>query len=247
MRGALEEPRSAFSSAIIAAMNLSENITLLHGDCIDLLPKIPDGSINTIVTDPPYFLGMTHNGQKGCFNDLAICRPFYQKLFTEYKRVLKPNGCVYFFCDWRIYAFYYPIMNGILGVKNMLVWDKVSGPGSFYTYQHELIIFHTKRNTFNVKGTRSILTGIRSFSGGAKKTNGEKVHPTQKPVELIEKFITDSTDEGDTVLDTFAGSGTCGVACINTGRRFIGMELDDGYFEIAKKRIESALKKERTV
>ena len=226
-------------------MKLTENINLLQGDCIDLLPKIPDGSIDSIITDPPYFLGMTHNGQKGCFNDLAICKPFYEKLFTEYKRVLKPDGCVYFFCDWRSYAFYYPIMKGVLGVRNMLVWDKQAGPGSFYSYQHELIIFTTKRNTFNVKGTYSIITGIRSFSTGAKKTNGEKVHPTQKPIELIEKFILDSTDAGDTVLDSFAGSGTTGVACINTGRKFIGMELDDEYFNIATQRIEKALKEKR--
>ena len=222
-------------------MELTENINLLQGDCIDLLPKIPDGSIDAIITDPPYFLGMTHNGQRGCFNDLAICKPFYQKLFTEYKRALKPDGCVYFFCDWRSYAFYYPIFDSVLGARNMLVWDKQSGAGNFYTYQHELVIFTTKRNAFNVKGTKNIITGIRSFSTGAKKTNGEKVHPTQKPIELIEKFILDSTDAGDTVLDSFAGSGTTGVACINTGRKFIGMELDDQYFDIAKQRIEKAL------
>jgi adenine methyltransferase len=223
------------------SMELTENINLLQGDCIDLLPKIPDGSINSIITDPPYFLGMTHNGQKGCFNDLAICKPFYQKLFTEYKRVLKPDGCVYFFCDWRSYAFYYPLFDSVLGARNMLVWDKQSGAGNFYTYQHELVIFTTKRNAFNVKETKNIITGIRSFSTGAKKTNGEKVHPTQKPIELIEKFILDSTDAGDTVLDSFAGSGTTGVACINTDRKFIGMELDDQYFNIAKQRIEKAL------
>ena len=226
-------------------MKLSDDIKLLHGDCIDLLPKIPDSSINSIITDPPYFLGMTHNGQKGCFNDLAICKPFYEKLFTEYKRVLKPDGCVYFFCDWRSYAFYYPIFDSVLGARNMLVWDKQSGAGNFYTYQHELIIFTTKRNAFNVKRTYNIITGIRSFSTGAKKTNGEKVHPTQKPIELIEKFILDSTDAGDTVLDTFAGSGTAGVACINTGRRFIGMEIDGGYFEIAEKRIKTALQEQK--
>ena len=226
-------------------MKLSDDIKLLHGDCIDLLPKIPDSSINSIITDPPYFLGMTHNGQKGCFNDLAICKPFYEKLFTEYKRVLKPDGCVYFFCDWRSYAFYYPIFDSVLGARNMLVWDKQAGAGNFYTYQHELIIFTTKRNAFNVKGAYSIITGIRSFSTGAKKTNGEKVHPTQKPIELIEKFILDSTDAGDTVLDTFAGSGTTGVACIKSGRRFIGMELDNGYFEIAGKRIKAALQEQK--
>ena len=223
-------------------MKLDEHVEILHGDCIELLPKIPDASVNSVITDPPYFLGMTHNGQRGCFNDLAICKPFYEKLFAEYKRVLKPDGCVYFFCDWRSYAFYYPIMYGILGVKNMLVWDKKSGPGNFYSYQHELIIFTTKRNEFNVKGTYSIISGIPAFCSGAKKTNGEKVHPTQKPVELIEKLITASTDVGGTVLDTFIGSGTTGVACINTGRRFIGMELEDNYFAIAENRIESAIK-----
>ena len=222
-------------------MKLNENMELLHGDCVELLAKIPDGSVSSIITDPPYFLGMTHNGQKGCFNDLAICKPFYEKLFTEYKRVLKPDGCLYFFCDWRTYAFYYPIMNAILSVKNMLVWDKHSGPGNYYSYQHELVMFTTKRHGFNVKGTYSVISDIPSFCCGAKKTNGEKVHPTQKPTEIIEKFILHSTNEGDTVLDTFMGSGTTGVACINSNRRFIGMELDDNYFKIAQSRIEKAM------
>ena len=125
-------------------------------------------------------------------------------------------------------------MDGILGVKNMLVWDKHSAPGNFYNYQHELVMFTTMRNAFNVKGTHSVISDIPAFCTGAKKTNGEKVHPTQKPVELIGKFILDSTNEGDTVLDTFAGSGTTGVACVNLNRRFIGMELDDNYFKIAQ-------------
>ncbi|MGP1577804.1 MAG: DNA-methyltransferase [Treponema sp.] len=222
-------------------MTLIEQITLLHGDCLDLFAKVPDESVTSIIADPPYFLGMTHNGKKSCFNDLIICKPFYEKLFIEYKRVLKPDGCVYFFCDWRSYAFYYPLFDAALKAKNMLVWDKQSGVGNFYTYQHELVIFATNRNDFNVKGAKNIITGIRSFSTGAKKTNGEKVHPTQKPIELIEKFILDSTNAGDTVLDSFMGSGTTGVACINTGRRFIGMELDDTYFAIAQKRLNEAL------
>lgn len=221
---------------------LNGDITILQGDCIDLLPKIPDSSINSIITDPPYFLGMTHNGQRGRFNDLAICKPFYEKLFTEYKRILKSDGCVYFFCDWRSYAFYYPIMYGILGVRNMLVWDKKSGPGNFYSYQHELVMFTTKRRGFNVKGTYSVISDVLSFCSGAKKTNGEKLHPTQKPIELIEKFVLHSTNEGDTVLDTFMGSGTTGVACIKTSRRFIGIELDDRYFSIAKTRLENSIK-----
>ena len=224
-------------------MELTENINLLQGDCIDLLPKIPDGSIDSIITDPPYFLGMTHNGQKGCFNDLAICKPFYEKLFTEYKRVLKPDGCVYFFCDWRSYAFYYPIFDKILKIHNLLIWIKHGRPTQCrYGYGNEFVIFSGKIKTAYIT---NVISGIKSFNHGASETNAPKLHPTQKPIELIEKFILDSTDAGDTVLDSFAGSGTTGVACINTDRKFIGMELDDQYFAIAKQRIEKALKEKR--
>ena len=227
-------------------MEITENINLLHGDCIDLLPKIPAESIDAVITDPPYFLGMTHNGQKGCFNDLAICKPFYEELFTEYKLVLKPAGCVYFFCDWRSYAFYYPIFDKILDIKNMLVWVKHGRPNqNYYGFGHELVIFAGKIKKPTIS---NVITDIKSFNFGADRTNGTKVHPTQKPVELIEKFILDSTSEGDTILDTFMGSGTTSVACINTGRKFIGMELDDNYFSIAKTRIENAIReKERSL
>lgn len=222
---------------------MTEDIKLLHGDCIDLLSKIPDSSINSIITDPPYFLGMTHNGQRGTFNDLAICKPFYEKLFTEYKRILKPDGCVYFFCDWRGYAFYFFLFDKILKANNMLVWAKKGRPTpNCYGFGHELILFHGK-----IKKTilNNVIIDIRNFNNGAKKTNGEKIHPTQKPIELIEKFIVDSSNEGDIILDTFMGSGTTGVACIKTDRRFIGIELDDNYFCIAKTRLENAIKEKQ--
>ena len=224
-------------------MKLSDDIELLHGDCLDLLPKIPEGSINSIIADPPYFLGMTHNGQKGVFNDLAICKPFYEKLFSEYKRVLKPDGCVYFFCDWRSYAFYYPIFDKILKVHNLLIWIKHGRPTQCrYGYGNEFVIFSGKIKTACIT---NVISGVNSFNHGASKTNGEKSHPTQKPIALIEKFITDSTEVGDIILDTFTGSGTTGVACIRTGRKFIGMEIDGRYFEIAGKRIKTALQEQK--
>lgn len=224
-------------------MKLDENIKILQGNCIELIGKIADQSINSIITDPPYFLGMTHNGSKGVFNDLAVCKPFYEKLFYEYKRVLKPDGCIYFFTDWRGYSFYFPLFDKILKANNMLVWAKKGRPTqNCYGFGHELIIFHGK-----IKKTiiTNVIADIRSFNNGAKKTNGEKVHPTQKPIELLEKFILDSTNEDDLILDTFMGSGTTGVACIKTDRRFIGIELDDNYFAIATQRIEKALKEKQ--
>lgn len=199
-----------------------------------MLKDIPDKSIDLICTDPPYFQGMTHNGKKGCFNDLSISKPFFSQLAKEFKRILSDAGEFYFFCDWRGYAFYYPILANELPVKNLIVWDKKSGAGNFYTYSHEFIIYGTMCN--KNKHGRNVWVET-AFSSGAKKTNGEKVHPTQKPIELIERIVRDGSNEGDVVLDCFMGSGTTGVACVNANRRFIGMELDSKYFEIAEKRI----------
>ena len=219
-------------------------------DCLEGLAAIPDKSVDLIVTDPPYFLSMGHAGSRTnaqklgseqltsnrTFNDLAICTPFYKQLFQEYARVLKEDGSFYFFTDWRGYAYYYPLLNAYLPVRNMLVWDKKSGPGSFYSFAHELIVFGTyKGKTKGGVGTNVWRMG--AFNSGAKSTNGEKVHPTQKPWELIAKAIEDSTEPGAVVLDTFMGSGTTAVACLKTGRNYIGFELDEQYHAIAMQRI----------
>lgn len=210
--------------------------TLYNGDCLELIRELPSASVDCIITDPPYFLGMTHNGHKGNFRDLSICQPFYRDLFHEFARVAKPEACIYFFTDWHGYAFYYPLFDEILKAHNMLVWNKLSGPGNMYAYTHELVLFHAGKGA-NI-GATNIITGIRGFNSGAKSTNGEKVHPTQKPVELISKFITDSTKPGSVILDTFGGSGTTAVAAVRTGRRFIVMEQDEGYWLTACKRVE---------
>ena len=72
---------------------------IYNEDCLEALKRVPDKSVDCIITDPPYFLGMTHNGQKGSFKDLSICKPFYRDLFLEFNRVKKPGACVYFFTD----------------------------------------------------------------------------------------------------------------------------------------------------
>lgn len=221
-------------------------------DCLEGLKDIPDKSVDLIVTDPPYFLSMGHAGSSTnaknsdslnsnrTFNDLAICAPFYKTLFSEYARVLKEDGNFYFFTDWRGYAYYFPLINAALPVRNMLVWDKKSGPGSFYSFAHELIIFGTyKSKTKGGVGTN--VWRMSAFNSGAAKTNGGKVHPTQKPWELIAKAIEDSTEPDAVVLDTFMGSGTTAVACIKTGRNYIGFELDEGYHAIAQRRIAEAI------
>lgn len=223
-------------------LNYIDNVECLHG-----LKELPDKSVDLIVTDPPYFMSMGTAGSKTnardsqlatnrTFNDLAICTPFYKQLFQEYARVLKEDGSFYFFTDWRGYAYYFPLLNASLPVRNMIVWDKKSGPGSFYSYAHELIVFGTyKSKTKGGVGTN--VWRMAAFNTGAKSTNGEKQHPTQKPWEVIAKAIEDSTEPGGVVLDTFMGSGTTAVACIKTGRNYIGFELDEGWHAVAMQRI----------
>jgi site-specific DNA-methyltransferase (adenine-specific) len=214
--------------------------TVIQGDALENISQVADHSIKTIICDPPYFTGMTHNAkEKASISDLAICSPFYRQLFREFLRVLTPDGCLYWFCDWRSQGFYLQQMRQEnVPVKNTIVWDKKSGPGNFYTNMHEFILFSTLDTQFRRKGCKNIISEIPAFCSGAKATDGEMVHPAQKPVELISRLITDSTAEGDTVMDCFAGSGTTAVAAIRTKRNFICMELQDKYVDIAKQRIE---------
>lgn len=83
---------------------------IYNEDCLEGIKQIASASIDAIITDPPYFVGMTHNGKKGDYNDLIIMKPFFDSLFCEFARVIKENGKVYIFCDWRTYAFLLPFV-----------------------------------------------------------------------------------------------------------------------------------------
>lgn len=139
---------------------------IYNEDCSEGIKNIASESVDAIITDPPYFVGMTHNGKKGDYNDLLIMKPFFDGLFKEFARVIKPEGKLYLFNDWRTYAFYYPIMLKHIPVRNMLVWDKVCGPGNSYAFTHELILF-AEKETPCMKGQN--IFHFPGFSGGAKK------------------------------------------------------------------------------
>lgn len=218
-----------------------ENIKLFQGDCLEEIKKVSDSSVQLVLTAPPYCIGTTSNGTKGSFTDNNLIKPFFDILFSEYKRVLKPTGSLYINTDWRTYPFLYPILQKYFSVRNCIVWDyEWLKAGTFYRFQHEFIMFATMpecRRTFG-GGERDIWR-IRCINYTDRKN---KLHQAQKPVELLEKAINNSSKIGDTVLDTFMGSGSTGVACVNTKRNFIGIELDEHYFEVAKNRIEDAQK-----
>ncbi|BDS10110.1 DNA-methyltransferase [Aureispira anguillae] len=218
---------------------MNEQISIRNKNCLDGLKTLATGSIDAVITDPPYFCGMTHNGTKGTYSDLNLVEPFFKAVFTEFKRVLKPNGELYVFCDWRTYPFFYPILEQIFTIRNRITWDKKSGAGCYYSFCHEDIIFCTNPSPVYNRYKKGLnIWRIPAFSSGAKKTNGEKIHPTQKPIELMEKLVASATEENETVLDCFVGSGTTALACKKLNRKFIGYEIQSNYYEIAIKRLE---------
>ena len=245
---------------------------LLNGDCLELMKKIPDSSIDAIICDLPY-------GTTDCSWDAII--PF-DKLWEQYERVIKDDGAIVLFgCEPFSSALR---MSNLKLYKYDWVWDKIQG-ANFLNVKYQplknienIMVFSKGRITngkrqpikYNPQGvqvTNIVKTNSSDYNGAfgsssVKKgkqytTTGsgypkcilqfakdkEGLHPTQKPVALLEYLIKTYTNEGDIVLDNCMGSGSTGVAAINTNRNFIGIELDEGYFNIAKERIENINKK----
>lgn len=161
---------------------------------------------------------------------------FFEIYFKELYQVYKSESEIYINTDWRTYPFLYPIMKRYFNIKNLIVWDyEWIKAGSHYRFSHEFIIYAIKGN---VK---------RKFSASERDVwrikpinfTSKKLHNAQKPLGLVRKMIMNSSREGDTVLDTFIGSGTTIIACIEMNRNYIGFELDDVYFEISQNRINN--------
>ncbi|MCW6147757.1 DNA-methyltransferase [Lactiplantibacillus plantarum] len=233
-------------------------IDLQQGDCLELMKGIPDGSVDMILCDLPY--GTTANKW-----DVVI--PF-EPLWQQYRRIIKTGSAIILFAT-EPFASKLRLSN-CEEYKYDWIWNKKKGGNIFnlkrqpYKIHENILVFHTTENTYhpimipqkertgkiysktenfktpNYQDTRTYKfknpQSILTFSNA----NQHKVHPTQKPVQLLEYLIKTYTHEGGTVLDNCMGSGSTGVACVNTGRSFIGMELDEEYFKIAEQRINEA-------
>ena len=219
----------------------SENILLMKGDCLERMKEIESGSVDMILTDPPYgidFQSQWKKDKSGWMPKIKNDKKPFIEFIPESSRCLSEVGCMIIFCrfdSWQTFADEC-IKNG-LKVKSQIVWDKVvHGMGDLRgatALQHELALFITKgKFKFPNKRQKSIVRH--------KRVNpSDLAHPNEKPVSLMEDLISGYTSEGDMVLDCFTGVSPVGVACKNLNRNFIGIELDDKYFEIAKDRIST--------
>ena len=237
-------------------------IDLYKGDCLEFMKNMPDESVDLVVTDCPY-----HIVQGGCSNNTVTFKAMggvlnkqrefenVSKEFVKTGKIFKHNEIE--FREWipEIYRLLkqdshcYIMINGRnlkdlqiecekAGFKflNLIVWDKGNQtPNRWYMNSVEFILFlrKGKAKKINNLGEKNILR-VPNIQ------KGKKTHPTEKPIELMEILLENSSLPQGVVLDPFMGSGSTGVAAVNTGRNFIGIELDNQYFDIAKERIEGA-------
>lgn len=214
---------------------------IYNEDCLEGFKRIENNSIDAIITDPPYGIGYKDDTGRGFRGDK---QPFTMFLFESFLK-LKPGGAIYVFCRWDVQEDFRTVMR-LAGfkVRNQLIWDKLLGGGvgdclRSYAPEHEVVLFGTKGDDFRFhNGRKSSVLRYKRIMPGEKNI---RIHPTQKPVDLIERLITDSTDEGEIVLDCFMGSGTTAVACINTKRQYIGFEIDKTYYDLSQERIKRVL------
>lgn len=230
-----------------------ENTNLYCGDCLDIMANIPSGSIDLIVTDPPY--KTTARGSAG--NSGGMLQKEINKkgkvfehnnidvkdYAPEFYRVLKEGTHCYVMTNHKNLIDMLNVFTdcGFHFVKS-LIWDKGNKiMGRFYMSQFEYILFFRKGKAKNINncGTSDIISVPNKKTKGL---DGNNIHDTEKPVRLMEILIENSSNIGDVVLDCFMGSGTTGVACVNTDRKFIGIEIDKQYFKIAENRINEAIK-----
>ena len=241
-------------------------IKLINDECISLMEKMKENSVDMVFCDLPY--GTTQNNW-----DVII--PF-EKLWSCYNNIVKENGAIILTASQPFTSLL--ISSNIKNFKFEWIWKKTIGSGQLNIKrqplkQHEnILVFYRKPPCYNEQKTKGEPYKITRKNGTLKKSNyGEQKehskenegyrhaqsiieipnprkkggHPTEKPVSLCEYFIKTYSNEGDVVLDNCMGSGSTGVACINLNRNFIGIEMDKDYFDKAKERLER-VEKEKT-
>lgn len=222
-------------------------IKLICGDCIDEMNNLINEGIKVdlILTDPPYLMNYKTNHRKNKMHEFCSTitnddnKDVVGKSFELMVKLLKDDGALYCFCqdnnlDWFIQT----IKSNGLKIRNILTWIKNNWTAGdlkgAYAKQTEFIIFACPN-----KKPRHLLRGKRPKTAlfYDRVAGINQLHQNQKPVDLLKFLILNSSDEKNIILDSFMGSGSTGVACLQTNRNFIGIELDEKYYQIAQERL----------
>lgn len=210
-----------------------------HGDSRKLIKELPDEFVDIAILDPPYGINYQSSwwGTRKRFSKIQGDETIDTSWLPETYRVIKDGGAIYLFTRWDVMCQWMTDIKAAgFTMKNCIVWDKNDhGMGDLkgaYGPTHEFILFaHKGRHILKKRKWDLIRCSV------VDRTT--MVHPTQKPVGVINHLLDASTVPGDLVLDMFAGSGTVPVACKQSGRHFIAYEINEEYHRRAKKRIET--------
>jgi site-specific DNA-methyltransferase (adenine-specific) len=247
-------------------------VWLYQANCIEfmdvLINKYPNGKFDMIFADPPYFLsngGITcHAGKmvkvdKGKWdksNGSELNHEFNKAWISRCQKLLKPNGTIWVSgTNHAIYSVGFAMQQLGMKILNDIIWEKPNPPPNlscrYFTHSTETIIWAAKneksKHLFNYHKMRQINSGkqMKSVWTMMSPSNGEKEfgkHPTQKPVQLLNRIILASTNENDLIFDPFSGSSTTGVAAVKLGRKFVGCEIEKEFVSLSLKRLEMAIK-----
>ncbi len=230
---------------------------LINDDCFNVLKQIPDNSIDLILTDPPYNIAKYSTGnirfdwRSDINNDLAewdLVELHPKDLVKEFKRIIKPSGNIFIFCSYNIIGEYHKVFDPEFDTFQFMVWHKTNPVPNFrktsFLNSCELIVScWNKGHTWNFSNQKEmhnfIESGICMGSERVKDENGKNLHPTQKPVSILEKIVKIASNENDVVLDCFNGVGSTGVAALKNNRKYVGIEIDQKYMKATAKRLES--------
>ena len=221
------------------------------GDCLEVMKDIDDGSVDLIVTDPPYLIENTNAGGKsklaksiqGMNNEIKesqLTKGFNELILGEMSRIMK-NINLYVFCNHKQIPMYLDFFVKKHKCKfDILIWHKTNAMPLFnnkYLTDKEYILYFRKGAKCQPTSYEKAKTVF--YQPINAKDKKKYKHPTIKPLNILETIIGNSSSENDIVLDPFLGSGTTAIACINTNRNYIGIEKDENYYNIAKERIKT--------
>ncbi len=226
------------------------NYEIYNEDSLQLLKKLPDNSVDFILTDPPYNLSSYSTGNMkfdwrcDINNDLAEWdKDFDPKdLKDDFLRILKPTGNLFAFCSYNLVGKWHEVFDPVFDTFQFFVWHKTNPVPKFrkagFLNSCELIVcMWNKGHTWNFGAQNEMHNFFESpICMGPERLQNPK-HPTQKPVKLLKHLIKIATNENDIILDPFMGVGSTGVAALETNRKFIGIELEKDYFEATEKRL----------
>lgn len=236
-------------------LNKIHKYLIINDDCFSTLKEIPSHSVDLILTDPPYNIAqystgnMKFNWRADRNNDLAewdLVEFKPDSLVQEFKRILSPRGNIFIFCSYNIIGDYHKAFDPVFDTFQFMVWHKTNPVPNFrkasFLNSCELIVAcWNKGHTWNFTSQNDmhnfIETGICMGKERIKDEYGKAIHPTQKPLAVLEKIVKIASNENDIVLDCFNGVGSTGEAALKLKRKYIGIEIEKNYVDITHKRL----------